>query len=166
MKQKLQLNSNKAYLQIDFAFAVLILFSFLFISYNIYSTYADLENRNNDYLIVSAHAKDLCKILVSTPGSPNTWSDVETADSIGLKSSINESLSSIKINALSTAEYFNFTDIIGINEYVEIKIIGVTSKINYLNFGYNSSADDISAKYSCFGFYNNETVKVLIEVWK
>lgn len=166
MNQKLLSNSSKGYLQIDFAFAVLILFLFIFLAYNMYSSYAETQVYNYDAMIVEKQSKDLCKLLISSPGSPTGWNNFESTNFIGLKSHLNSSLSSAKINALSSTKYYNFTSKLNINQEIHLKLSGVITNSTYLDFGFKSEGADISAKNSCFGYYENETVKLVVEVWK
>lgn len=170
MFQKLIYHSNKkGYLQIDFAFAVLVFFMFFFVIYSNYSSYHSNFQKSIAYSELELESRDLCFFLVNNYGNPFDWeADIFNVDFLGLRSSSNYSLDSLKIAQFNNVnynlilDYFGFDDL---NLHIEIK--GLISNSTYLNFGISSNdLEAYSSSNSCFSNYNSEPVLVFVEVWK
>lgn len=168
MNQKLELISNrKGYLQIDFAFVVLIMLLFFFLIHNMYKQKEDSYEKTILINELNADARDLCFLLSSTKGSPNNWEvDINSTFFVGLKSE-NFNLSSSKIIFLNDSNnYFDIIDNLDYENKINLEIVGLESNTVYVNLGTN--LDNVSvyfAKYSCYSNYNGEVVKFNVEVW-
>jgi len=161
------MRKKKGFLQIDFAFVALIFFILFFMTYTFYNSY--LENLSSDMTnkIFTADSRDICNMLVSTPGFPQNWeADISTLVFIGMKNiSANYSLDSLKIAEFTSENYINITDKLYLeDEFVTIKIIGLETNASYLDFGEELSSSQFSL-YSCYSNYNSEPVKVMVQIW-
>jgi len=168
MNQKLKYHylNKKGYLQIDFAFA---LFIFVILFYFVHSYVVEYETFQNDvynYNNLDSISNDLCNLLISNSGYPLNWeSSIPSIKTIGLKEISSSNLDSNKINVLNNSIYYSILDSLGLNYYnLNIKIIGITSKTNYLNFGIWDDTKSISSV--CYTNYNSELVKVIVGVSK
>jgi len=171
MSQKSKLNyyNKNAYLQIDFAFAVLIftLITFFILNYYFanYQEKVNIENKN----ILEPLTKDLCNLLINTPGVPNNWeNNLSSLKSFGLKNVGNMNLSTSKINMFTNINYFNITKNLNQDYIYSIKITGLQTDTNYLDFGYadNRTLIKYSSIYNCYSSYNNELVKISVGIFK
>lgn len=161
------MKEKKGFLQIDFAFVALIFFILFFMTYAFYNSY--LENLSEDMTnkIFTADSRDICNMLISTPGFPPNWeANISTIVFIGMKNiSENSSLDSLKLAEFTSANYINITDKLYLeDEFVNIKIIGLETNTSYLDFGEELSFYSFSL-YSCYSNYNNEPVKVMVQIW-
>ena len=161
------MRKKKGFLQIDFAFALLIFFILFFLTYTFYNSY--LENLSEDMKskVFTADSQDICNMLISTPGYPGNWeNDISSLVFIGMKNiSANYSLDSLKIAEFTSENYINITDKLYLeDEFVNIKIIGLETNTSYLNFGGELSSYSFSL-YSCYSNYNSEPVKVMVQIW-
>lgn len=169
MNQKSQLLLSKdAYLQVDFAFAALGFFVLFFISYSFYDSYNENNYEWTKNKLYLSDSKDICNLLVSTDGYPQTWeSNISSAITIGLKNSSGNILNSSKIDVFSNSNYLNITDKFYLDQsYVNIKIIGLRTNTSYVDFGYELTPIEDFSSYTCYSYYNNEIVEVKVEVWK
>lgn len=169
MNQKSQLHSNKnGFLQIDFAFAVLTFFILFFISYTIYNSYLENDYDGTKNKLYLSESKDICNLLISTPGYPLNWeTNLSQVVFIGLKNSSSNSLNSSKIAVFTNSNYLNITDKLYLSdEYVNIKVTGIKTNTSYVDFGYNLASLNDFSSYTCYSNYNDEVVKVKVEVWK
>ena len=162
------MKEKKGFLQIDFAFVALIFFILFFMTYTFYNSY--LENLSNDMenKVFTADSRDICNMLVSTPGYPENWeTDISSVVFIGMKNvSANYSLDSLKIAEFTSANYINITDKLHLeDEFVTIKIIGLETNTSYLNFGEELITMYQFSLYSCYSNYNSEPVKVMVQIW-
>ena len=169
MHHKSKLDSDKkAYLQIDFAFAVLI---FTFFAVTTYSYYKDYDSAQSEVLIINefeANARDLCYLFINTPGSPINWeSNFNQTNSFGFKDLNSKNLSNSKFTILNQELYFDMIKKMDLNStFVWVKIIGLETDTDYLTLGDRGLYDSINANYQCYSKYNSEIVKVFVEVWK
>lgn len=165
---KSHLDNKKAYLQIDFAFAIFI-FIILFLFVNSY--YKNQLDSYTDSIIINDNnynARDLCNFIKSTPGNPIGWeSDLSNANFVGLKNEDSFSFSSTKLNSFNSTNYFSISDILDINAFFHIVITGINSNNNYLDFGVSPPiVTSYTSRYSCFSFHNSEPVEIVVEVWR
>lgn len=167
MKIKSRLHSNKlGYLQIDFAFVVLIFFLFFYFIYTEQDTMNNSFKNIGDINLLIADSKDICFLLTKTSGYPDNWeTNISNLNFVGLKNISSNNLDINKISALTTENYFLILDSLNISSYIVIDIKGLSSQTDYLNLG-NSTYTNLVSSYSCFSNYNNEQVKVNVEVWQ
>lgn len=169
MYHKSQLLSNKkGFLQIDFAFAILIFISVFFIFYQFYDSYNINSQKDLTSNILLSDSIDICNLLISTPGYPQNWEDnISSVVFIGMKNITSNTLSTQKVANFTSSNYIQLIDTLKFNDtkYVNIKIIGVNNNTNYLDFGNFPAVRDF-ASYTCYSNYNGELVKIQVEVWK
>lgn len=169
MKQNSTLKSTKGYLQIDVAFAILIFF-LLFLT--IHSSIQSKKESNRNLIIsneLEMLARDTCMIITSQPGIPNTWehNNISETQLFGLKSTNGNELDTTKISRFNSTNYFFIRNTFDENIYISIKIKGVNSQTNYLDFGINTKNTNIrSGTYNCYSLYNSEPVQLIVEAWK
>ncbi|MDA3856504.1 MAG: hypothetical protein PF569_09695 [Candidatus Woesearchaeota archaeon] len=170
MSQKLICRLNKkGYLQIDFVFAILVFFMFFFVIYSSYSSYSSNFEKTVIYSEIEIDSRDLCFFLVNTNGNPVNWElDIYNVNFLGLRSSSNYSLDSLKIAEFNDVNYHSILDVLGLDDSnLNIMIKGLSSNSTYLNFGISSDNLGVySSMNSCFSNYNSEPVIVFVEVWK
>ena len=169
MKQKLMLKLNKSgYLQIDYAFALLIFLLFIYIisiKYNNYNNSVYDSTIQNQKIFMS---RDICQLLISNSGLPMSWDgNISKFEMIGLKNNNNNNfLNSTKINYYNNlSNYQVISSSISKDYLIKINIIGLLSNITYLNFGGNISNNIfIDTNYICYSNLNSEIVKIEVEV--
>ncbi|MCA9497021.1 MAG: hypothetical protein KC589_08815 [Nanoarchaeota archaeon] len=172
MKQKLRLSflkffGKKAYLQIDFTFAVGVFFMFFFVVFNIYNGQVQSEEENLISSKLQADAKDICFLLVDSSGSPNNWeNNVSSVNFPALKNLSSQSIDAGKLSSFNSSNYFYIIDAFSISSYVYIKIDGLNNGTNYLNFGTKAGNSNFQAASSCYSTYLGEIVRVYVEVWR
>lgn len=168
MKRRLRLFLNKfGYLQIDFAFVVLIFFFFFYFIYSEQSFTNEYFRTIDDVNLLSSNARDICFLLTKSSGYPKNWeNDLNNFDYIGLKNINTNFLDTNKLAVFTQTNYFDIVDSLNILGYVNINILGLQTGSNYLNFGNFSIKGDLLSSSTCFSNYNNEVVKVLVEVWR
>lgn len=172
MKQKFRLNflkfyRKKAYLQIDFTFAIAFFFIFFFIIFNIYTSQIRISDDNLISSQMQADAKDICFLLVESSGNPNDWElNISSLGFIGLKNFSSQSLDSNKLIQLNSTNYFQILDSLVIDSYLYLGIIGLDTDNTYLDFGTRAGNPNYQANYVCYSSYQGEVVKVYVEVWK
>lgn len=167
VKKSMLKSDKKAYLQIDLMFAILIFLLIIFVVFTFFKNYT--TSSQNKLLITNleADSRDLCYLLINSPGEPSNWEiNISTLNLMGLKSITSNSLSSSKINNLTSDNYLSILDKINSTGYIKINIVGLNTSTNYANFGSSGGYDSLSSKSVCYSNYNNEMVKVLVEVWK
>lgn len=165
---RFKMYKKKGFLQIDFAFVALIFFLVFYFIYTFYGSYQENLNQDKSNTLFIADSKDICNMLILTPGYPSNWqANISSLVFIGMKNiSGNYSLDSSKINAFNSVNYLNITDKLYLeNEFITIKIIGLKTNTSYLDFGEESNVYQFSI-YSCYSNFNNEPVKVTVEIWK
>lgn len=170
MNQKLELFSSKrGYLQIDIAFALLIFVTIFFFAYVYLSNYTDDYGVYEQIILTEVDSELICKLLINSPGKPTNWeSNSNNAIFFGLKSINSNNLTSSKISSFQTVEYNLLREKMDFENNLGIKIIGLNSGTQYLNYGGFTSdlTGVISSNYVCYSNYNSEIVKVYVEVWK
>jgi hypothetical protein len=170
MIQKLKLAQDKrGYLQLDFLFASLIFFIFMFnIFYQIDSKYDEFDARFDD-LEIKGYARDICYTLIQTPGYPSNWENQEVPNPqfLGLYNSTINGLDSDKISALKINLYKTILDKLELDAFLKIEIVGLESNTQYKEFGVsNSGSFSVNENYICYSNYNGEIVKVIVGLWK
>ncbi len=171
MNQKFQLHSNNkhGYLQIDFAFVVLIFFFLFFFIHNLHKQKVDSFEGSIILNDLQADARDICFLLSSSSGFPFNWDlDVNSTKIFGLKNlnSNNLSLSKMQVFNISS-NYFIIKDTMNYDENFNLRIIGLTSNLEYIRFGSLVELLDVYfAKSVCYANYNSEQVKLIVEVWR
>lgn len=161
--------SKSGYLQIDFAFVILIFFTLFLLVHGIYK---QKENSLENAFIINklnTDARDICLILTSSSGFPSNWeADLNSSYSIGLRTINNFSLSLTKMQFLNdSSNYYELIDYMNFEDNFNVKIVGLNSNNTYINFG--SNINDVSvyfSNYVCYSYYDSEIVRVLVEVWK
>ncbi len=171
MNQKSELFSNKlAAIQIDISFAIFI-FVIIFLTFHaMYADRIDLQSRAHKIDNLNFVAKDVCQMLINSPGNPNNWeTNINTIIFPGLKNlNHNNTLNAQKILAFNNTNYWDILNSMNIEkEGVNVKIIGIDTNTTYRNFGqFASDTYDVNFGNSvCYSNYNGEIVKVLVEVW-
>ena len=168
-KSRFHLNNKCGYLQIDFAFAVLVFIMFFFVVFSIFNSQSSNYKKSSIYAEINVEASDLCFFLVNNYGYPTNWeNDILTADYVGLRSLSNFSLDAAKIAEFNSFNYNLILDDLGFDDVnLYINIYGMVSDSTYLDFGVAS--EDLKAyvsSTSCFSNFNGEPVVVFVEVWK
>lgn len=168
MKRKYKLHSNKfAYLQIDFAFSILIFFMLFIFIYYVNNDYKEMQNQEYIINLLQKDARDVCFLLTTQSGNPSNWEDdFLYANILGLKSDTYNILDTSKMNIFTNNNYFYLIDILGIDNYLNVKIIGTQTNTTYLDFGTSNDFGTYYANYMCYSNYNSEIVKVIVEAWK
>lgn len=168
MVKKLMLKLDKrGYLQIDLMFALLIFLLIIFVSFTFFKNYVESSQNNRVVTTLEADSKDICYLLTSTPGYPINWeSNLTQLKSVGLKSITSNNLDPNKIANLTSANYLTILDTLNIIGYFKIDVIGLNTSTNYANLGSSGGYDSVFSKQTCYSNYNNEVVKVLVEVWQ
>lgn len=159
--------NKTAYLQIDFAFVVLIFFIFFFTIFQLQSN----ANKNTisklDLIQTKSDSFDICNLLISSSGNPTNWeNNISSLNFLGLKNISSYQLNINKINALNQANLDKIYSSLGISNILKINIIGLNSSTNYLSFGYEPENYSVVSSNSCFSTLNGEIVKINVEVWK
>ena len=169
MSQKLKQNfySKKGYIQIDFAFALLIFTVFIIFIFNYYSSYMNQHEKMIIQNKMEITAEDLCNLLVNSQGVPRNWeSNLSTLKILGLKNKSTYSLNPSKVSRLLSGNYLNITKNLNDEFIYGIKIVGVNTNTTYGNFGYDIDNSKLSSEYTCYSNYNNEIVKIIVHVEK
>ncbi len=167
IKLKFGLDKKKGYLQIDFAFAILIFILFIFFSYQYYVDFVNATENNFEVNRLNGLSRDLCSMFVLSSGKPSSWElDVSTLESVGFRESGSYNLSLAKVAAINNSFYYDVLDNMAIDDDVYLVVTGVESGTNYLSFGIAGDYGVLSSSYVCYSVYNNEIVKVYVEVWK
>ena len=168
MQHKLKQDSGKkAYLQIDFAFAILIFSFFILATYSYYKSYEGAQLDALEFSKLESDARDICYLLSSTPGSPNNWEESFTATQFfGLKSATQRNLTLNKITVFNSSNYFGVIDTMGLEEnFIKITIEGLQTNTSYLNWGVSGAVDSYKGTNVCYANYNSEIVRIYVEVW-
>jgi hypothetical protein len=170
MKQKSRLNSVKGYFQIDIAFAILVFFLLFLTIYTLNKDSVSSKGQLIEMQKLAMDARDICAIIVSTPGYPEAWEEIDNlsnVDIFGLKNVSSYSIDANKLSLFSETNYFTIKNKFNENSYFNLKIKGVNSSVEYLNFGTNITGMNVkSSSYNCYSVYNSEPVKLIVEVWK
>ena len=169
MHQKLILNLDKrGYLHLDFIFAA-VLFFLVFIFVFLYTN--SFTESQRDIIIqneLNADARDLCFMLVSSSGMPSNWyNNISTMKFLGLRNfSDNNSLSTNALSALNSSNYFSIVDRLNLSGYPYVNVIGIESGTTYTVFGSNKGVGSYVSYNTCYSYYNNEFIKIIVGVWK
>lgn len=170
MNQKLELfSSKKGYLQIDVAFSLLVFVTIFFFAYIYTSNYIEDYTNYNHILLTQTDSELICKLLINSPGKPINWeSNSNNAIFFGLKAINSNNLTSSKISSFQNIDYSQLKDKMYFENNLGIKITGLNSGTEYLNYGGFTSGltGVISSNYVCYSNYNSEIVKVDVEVWR
>ena len=163
MKRKSELQQDKkGYMQLDFLFASLIFFIFLFTVYSqIDSRIDELDNRF-EALRIKGYARDICYLLTQTPGYPINWEegDVDNPDYIGLYNKTTGTLETQKINGLTFSIYRTILDNMDLDAFLRVEIRGLETDTLYKEFGINNNDGlSIFENYICYSNYNDEIVR-------
>ena len=161
--------NKSAYLQLDFLFASLIFFIFVFSVYAQFDSKIDEFDSRFNSLEIKGYARDICYMLVKTPGYPTNWetADVEDPQYLGLYNPSLNRLDEQKLSALSVSIYRRILDNMNMNAFIRIEVVGMTSGTVYRDFGViNNNALSIFENYVCYSNYNNEQVKVIVGIWR
>lgn len=160
-------SDKKAYVQIDFTFAVFIFFIVFTSVYTIYKAY---ENSFDDTLVLTelqGDSRDLCFLLIRSSGSPNNWtSDIENSNFYGWKNINDSSLNATNIGAFNSSSYFTILDSLNLSGFLYLDLTGMQTNTTYLEFGTVNEVGTFFSTYSCYGHYNDEVVRLIVEVWK
>lgn len=163
----LKFSDKKGFVQVDFLFAISIFFIFFYFVFSYYYDGLSSFRESSEILEFHSNSKDICYSLVSQSGIPNNWeSDIDTLEFIGLKETTSKNLSSSKIAQLTSGNYFTVLDSLNISGFLYLKITGIDTQTNYLDFGVRDNLSNTVSSYTCFSNYNSEPVKVFVEVWK
>jgi len=162
------LGSNKfGYLQIDILFAISLFFIFIFITYGYYSENFSSREGNFEMVKLNALSRDLCMISVSSPGIPDTWEEnVSSMKFFGLKNVTSFGLSFSKLDVLNSTNYFEISDRLNVDVIFYLGIVGLSSNVSYLSWGYMGDESNLISTYSCYSEYGGELVQVYVEAWK
>lgn len=165
---KYLIKNNKCYMQIDFAFIILIFFTFFYIIYINFDSKYELLLDQAEFEELNLDSNYLCNLLIKSSGSPSDWNlDFQNNINLGLKNESSYSLDSNKIASFSSQNYFNLSDSLGLGyKYFNLNIIGLSTNTSYLNIGYPKGDTSFFGNYVCYSNYNSEIVKVTVEVWK
>ena len=169
MRQKYKLDSDKkAYLQLDFAFAVLIFAFFVISTYSYFKDYESAQEDSIEISILQADSRDICYLLRNTPGEPSDWeTQVGNASFLGIKDVDLQSLNLDKMDVFNSSNYFILQEEFGLNDsFVFISVDGLDTSTNYLTFGFTGGSSTLSGSYSCYSNYNSELARIYVEVWK
>ena len=170
MKQKSRLNSVKGYFQIDIAFAILVFFLLFFLVYTLNKDHVSSKETLIDTEKINMNARDICNVLISTPGSPTDWESLTSINDtkvFGLKNSSSYGIDSNKLTHFNTTNYFKIKNRFDEDIYLNIRIVGVNSSTEHLNFGTSIEGKHVrSSSYNCYSIYNSEPVKIIVEAWK
>lgn len=166
MKFKLNLD-KRGYVQIDFSFAAFIFFTLFLV---VFSFYDSQKNSIEDVITstnLQADSRDICYLLISSPGIPNNWNDDLSSMSLpGMKSSTNNSLDPLKVSEFSLNNYFTIIDNFNTGDFMYLNIEGLRTNSTYLSFGVSGEGSALSSSYTCYGNYNSEIVRLLVEIWE
>ncbi len=163
----LKLDKN-AYLQIDLIFAITIFFGIFVSFFFMYSDYKSQLNTDLELNNLASISRDLCYLLVSTPGLPNSWEqNVPQIQVIGLKNLNSSDLNSSKVAEFVKDEnYEMILDTINSSVFIYSKIIGLSTGTQYAEMGIESQISTLFYDYNCYANYQGEQVKIFLEVWK
>ncbi|MFW5704552.1 MAG: hypothetical protein ACOCXG_01795 [Nanoarchaeota archaeon] len=166
--KKLKLHSNKGgYIQVDFGFAVLIFFIFVFSIYSYYNAYVEAENDVFKQSRLNYLAPDLCEALISSPGYPKNWDEMPLSlEKLGLKSENSNELDVNKINELADYSYFEVLDVLDIEGYAFFNITNVDSGYSYLEYGDYGGIDSFESYSVCYSYLAGNLTKVFVGVWR
>jgi hypothetical protein len=108
--------------------------------------------------------------LVDTAGSPDSWTDVRNATSIGLSSGKHE-LDPFKVVALSKASYNDSMRALGIigpgyGFHIDIDMYDGSSFKQVYSFGGNSSAAKTIAVHQRYALLNKTWARMTLKVWQ
>lgn len=168
MNQKYIYNSNKAYLQIDFALAIFI---FLLVVSTFLFTYSSFEKSNSskiENLKLQSLSNDLCYILTSTQGLPINWEEnSQEPQFFGLLNLSNSQLSEEKINYFfNQSNFFEIQQIINTDFYFTLTLKNLTNNQIILKLGITPNFSNYIQSSTCYSMYKNNKVSLLIEVWQ
>ena len=167
MVQKLELNyGKKGYLQIDFMFAAVLFFLFFFYIFSYYNSYLDVKSEEFDSQQIQGLTRDLCYLLVNTPGYPSQWEDNDffVSGFLGLKSTTENELEPAKVNKLTQSKYVEITEALGLeNVFLKITISNLEDNTVYNSFGLSGGAGSLVEQSTCYGFYQGDFAKVVVE---
>jgi len=175
MNPKFRLSTNKNYLkmtkngflQIDFAFVVLIFFLLFYLTYVFYDSYNQNLAEDLESKMMMADSIDICNLLVSTSGYPKNWeNNLNTLSSLGLKNESSNYIDPNKLSKFNSTNYFTLIDKLNLNgSYVSLKLVGLKTNNTYLNFAEYTLFTNYYT-YQCYSNYNNEEVKLEVIIWK
>lgn len=160
--------SNKAYLQIDFAFAVLVFILVFFIFFSDFSNFSKSQNLEIEVIKHQALANDICYLLTSTKGFPNNWNlNPTTASFYGLlNSTINKTIDPIKTNIYFQEDnYFLIQEKLQTSYLFSINLINISDSSIIYSLGSSSNFPNIIQSSSCYSNYLGSTVLIFVEVW-
>lgn len=168
MNQRFLLHSNKAYLQLDFAFALLI---FLLLVFSFLSVYSNFEEDQINQIELVKHqslANDFCFILSSTPGSPSNWYlNPTNLNFIGLlENSSSSQISPTKLSfLLNQSNFLLISDLLNFEYFVNLKIYNLTDNSLIGSTLSTPLVSNFLSSSRCYSNYNNTPVSLLVEVW-
>ena len=161
-------SSKKGYLEIDFSIAIFLFIILLISMFLLYDSSRELESNKLEIVKLNAEARDICSLLINSPGIPNDYEDdVGSLIQPGLREINSQNLSQNKLSVFNNDSlYFGFIERIDFDYFLSVDVIGVASGTSYSSFGVTSGVESIYSKYICYSNYNSEIVKVVVEVWK
>ena len=131
-------------------------------------------NNAQEYRQMYVDAAFAADALLTTPGDPESWENLETIDedtvhALGIVNSRNEinNMKMEKLVGLNDTEYAMVRQKLGITKYdVEIKVTDLSQDSLYYYFGRTSTMLETSIVLERMALLNNTPVIVSIEVWK
>jgi len=170
MKQKYKyhwLNKN-GFMQIDFAFAVLIFFLFFITISGLYNSEISNQKKILEISELEITARDICEIIIKTSGVPMDWeNDINSIKMIGLKNIENNSLNVNKVNKFNNTYYSNFIQNTLPKEFIYyITITNLKDNLVKGNIGYEPKTNSKIGVFNCYSNYGGNKVRVGVKVWK
>lgn len=157
---------KKGFLQIDFAFVVLIFFSIFYLVFGLYESKLYEKEDLSDIIRIDSDSKDLCNFLISSSGSPANWhKNVSSMNYPGFKSISNNSLLNESLSAFNSTNYFSIIDTLSLSDFMKISVVGLNTSNRYLDFGVYGGDGSLSSSSVCFSNYNGEIVSVEVSLW-
>jgi hypothetical protein len=156
---------KKAYVHIDFAFALTFFFIFFYTVYVLQSNALYAIKDESKIIELSAQARDICYLISENSGLPSNWEDTPYADVLGFKNSSSSYLSVEKLNAVSGLNYFDILSSFGMYNHFYISATDMKTGVDYFDLGAKGNLNSLRSSYSCFGNTQFSKVQFYVEVW-
>lgn len=167
MITKLRLNSTKAYLQIDFAFAIFIFVTILFSFFFVYGNFEEKLEVEKNIIQHKSLSNDLCFLLSNTQGIPINWTqDINNTIQYGLYDKNLKQISHEKYSLFAnSSNYYKIQNTFNTSLFYTIKIFNSSSNNLMTRFGSTPDFPDFLEVSRCYSIYNDTPAYMQVEVW-